>query len=176
MKWTLSSSSDARALAVVDGTGAFAQHGPHYSRRTPGSRTFTGVGQEIVLVTECGRAVWAVVRQRTPSPRGSGGSRGRSGQPAPTRYVWRNMLFRNLGAGLSSELIRTATARTYMEWETRYATIPTERLRTEIRIQAVRSTNPGACYQLAGWERGPVRRGIRFFFAPPRPSGPSCGG
>jgi hypothetical protein len=39
--------------------------GPHYSRRTPGSKTFTGVGQEIVLVTQDFRAVWAVVRQRT---------------------------------------------------------------------------------------------------------------
>jgi len=77
--WVLSSSSDARALAVVDGTGRLAEHGPHYSRRTPGSKTFTGVGKEIVLITECGRAVWAVVRQRTPAARGSGGSRGRAG-------------------------------------------------------------------------------------------------
>jgi len=55
--WQLSSSSDSRALAVVDGTGSFRAHGPHYSRRSPGSRTFTGCGQEIVLVTSCGRAV-----------------------------------------------------------------------------------------------------------------------
>ncbi len=98
MTWRLSSSSDPAALAIVDGTGEFAQFGAHYSRRSRGSRTFTGVGQEVVLVTNCGRAVWAVVRQRTPAPRGSGSSRGRSGQTAATRYVWRNMLFRNLGA------------------------------------------------------------------------------
>ena len=54
--WLLSSSSDRRALDVVDGAGPFLGHGPHYSRRTPGSKTFTGVVQEIVLVTGCGRA------------------------------------------------------------------------------------------------------------------------
>lgn len=76
------------------------------------------------------------------------------------------MLFRNLGAGLSSDLIRDATAETYRQWEKRYGLIPQERLRTEIKVAAVRSINPGACYQLAGWERGPVRRGIQFFYAP----------
>lgn len=164
--WTLSNSSDPRALTVVDGTGVYAQHGPHYSRRSPGSKTFTGVGQEIVLVTEDGSAVWAVVRQRTPSRRGSGASRGRSGQPDATAYVWRNMLFRNLGPRLSSELIREATALTYRLWQSRYGEIPTERLRTEIDLRKVRSQHPGYCYLCAGWEKGPVRSGKRFLYAP----------
>ena len=65
---------------------------------TPGghleARTFTGVGREVVLVTNCGRAVWAVVLQKTPSRRGSGGSRGRAGVVDPdARWVWRNMTF-----------------------------------------------------------------------------------
>ena len=54
MSWLLSSSSDVNALAVVDGLGKFRRFGPHYSRRTPGSRTFTGVGQEIVLLHSTG--------------------------------------------------------------------------------------------------------------------------
>lgn len=45
MSWLLSSSSDKRALAVVDGLGKFRRYGPHYSRRTPGSKTFTGCGE-----------------------------------------------------------------------------------------------------------------------------------
>ena len=168
MTWLLSSSSDPAALAVVDGLGPFAGHGPHYSRRTPGSKTFTGVGQEVVLVTECGRAVWAVVRQRTPSRVGTGGSRGRKGEAdAAPRYVWRNMLFRNLGAGLSSELIREATAATYAHWVERYGSLPAERLRTEIGIKAIRSTNPGCCYKLAGWCEPVVKRGKLFLYAPP---------
>lgn len=166
--WLLSSSSDPRALAVVDGLGEFEAHGPHYSRRTPGSRTFTGVGREIVLLHESGRAVWAVVEQRTPAPRGSGSSRGRDGETIARPTVWRNMLFRNLGAGLSSGLIRAATDETYKQWVVRYGSLPATRLRTEIGVRKIRSTNPGACYQLAGWERGPRRRGILFYYAPAR--------
>lgn len=165
--WELSSSSDRRALNVVDGAGPLEGHGPHYSRRTPGSKTFTGVGQEIVLVSKCGRAVWACIRQKTPMAVGSGASRGREKvTDSRARYVWRNMIFRNLGAGLSSDLIIAATEMTYMEWARRYGEIPAERLRTEIDIRKVRSTNPGFCYMKAGWERGPQKRGKLFLYAP----------
>ena len=120
-------------------------------------------------MTECGRAVWACVQQRTPSARGTGSSRGRSGKTdAAPRYIWRNMLFRNLGAGLSSELIESATARTYEEWLRRYGSIPEERLRTEIEIGAVRSRNPGYCYKVAGWEFDRIVRGKLYMFAPVR--------
>jgi len=165
--WLLSSSSDRRALDVVDGTGPFVGLGAHYSRRTPGSKTFTGVGQEIVLVTDCGRAVWACVRQKTPMAHGTGLSRGRSGTTdAKARYLWRNMLFRNLGAGLSSDLIRAATEMTYKEWLLRYGEMPQERLRTEIGVKEIRSTNPAFCYVMAGWERGQMKRGKLFLYAP----------
>jgi hypothetical protein len=165
--WVLSSSSDRRALDVVDGTGPFIGHGPHYSRRTPGSKTFTGVGQEIVLITSCGRAVWACIRQKTPMAAGTGGSRGREGETdRKARYVWRNMLFRNLGAGLSSELIREATVLTFQEWKKRYGELPAERLRTEISVREVKSTNPGFCYLKAGWEKGESKRGKLFLYAP----------
>lgn len=168
-RWVLSSSSDRRALDVVDGAGAHAGAGPHYSRRTPGSKTFTGVGQEIVLVTKCGRAVWACVRQKTPAAAGSGSSRGRSGQSdARPRYIWRNMLFRNLGAGLSSELIRDATAQTYLHWADRYGTLPAERLRTEIGLSGVRpKSDPGYCYLMADWEKDRIVRGKLYLWAPP---------
>lgn len=165
--WELSSSSDPRALAVVDGLGEFAEHGPHYSRRTPGSRTFTGVGQEIVLVTNCGRAVWAVVRQRTPMRRGSGSSRGRIGEvDTSARYIWRNMMFRNLGAGLSSVLIASATFETYWKWRERYGELPPERLRTEVDIRKVKSINPGYCYLRAGYVRDRIVRGKLYLNAP----------
>lgn len=167
MRWILSSSSDPVALSIVDGTGQHRGAGAHYSRRTPGSKTFTGVGQEVVLVTEDLTAVWAVVRQRTPTRAGSGASRGRDGQTdtAPT-YVWRNMMFRNLGRCLSSDLIWSATIETYHQWASRYGSLPNERLRTEIGIRKIRSTNPGYCYQMAGWKKGPTRRNILFLFAP----------
>lgn len=166
--WLLSSSADRRALDVVDGAGLWLGYGPHYSRRSPGSKTFTGVGQEVVLVTSDGSAVWAVVRQRTPAARGTGGSRGRNGATdARIRYVWRNMLFRNLGPALSSDLIRSATEMTYELWWEKYRETPVERLRTEVDIHAVKSRNPGYCYIMAGWEPGEIKRGKRFLYAPP---------
>ena len=168
-RWLLSSSSAPEALAVVDGTGKHAGQGPHYSRRTPGAKTFTGVGREVVLVTANGNAVWACVHQRTPAARGTGGSRGRTGATdAKPRYLWRNMMFRNLGAGLSSDLIQEATERTYVEWVARYGSLPHERLRTEIGVREVKSINPGYCYRRAGWERGETRNGKLFLWAPER--------
>ena len=165
--WTLSSSSDPRALAIVDGVGRWQGAGPHYSRRTPGSRTFTGVGQELVLVTDDEAACWAVVRQRTPSAAGSGASRGRSGvTDTKSRFVWRNMLFRNLGTELSSALILRALEITYAEWARKYGALPLEVLRTEIDPRKVRSTNPGYCYKRAGFHNGRMVRGKLYLDAP----------
>ncbi len=167
--WRLSSSSDPAALDIVDGRGRFAAYGPHYSRRTPGSRTFTGCGQEIVLLHESGAAVWAVVRQRTPSKRGTGASRGRGGSPdAAPRYVWRNMLFRRMPECpvRASELIRTATEATRIAWAARYGSLPAEPLRTEVDTRRVRSSNPGCCYLKAGYTRDRKVRGKLYLFAP----------
>lgn len=167
MIWALSSSSDPRALAVVDGTGRFEGAGPHYSRRSPGSKTFTGVGREVVLITEDGCAVWACVQQKTPARRGTGASRGRAGVEDPNvRWVWRNMLFRNLGPHLSSYLIQQATEATYRHWREKYGDLPPARLRTEVDIRAVKSRNPGYCYLMAGWEKDRRVRGKLYLNAP----------
>jgi hypothetical protein len=107
------------------------------------------------------------VRQKTPCAVGTGMSRGRSGiTDVKPRYIWRNMIFRNLGAGLSSILIREALALTYFHWASRYGSLPLERLRSEIDVRRVRSTNPGFCYLMAGWERGETRNGKLFLWAP----------
>lgn len=167
--WEMSSSSARSALDLVDGTGPWAGRGPHYSRRTPGSRTFTGVGQEVVLVHSSGAAVWAVVRQRTPAPRGTGASRGREGRAdLRTGYVWRNMLFRRMPEcpDSASELIRQATRVTYALWAARYGRLPLERLRTEIDPSRIRSTNPGYSYKLAGWHSPQTRGGKLHLYAP----------
>lgn len=164
MNWRLSSSSDRQALDLVDGTGPWAGHGPHYSRRTPGSKTFTGVGQEIVLVRE--DAVWAVVRSRVPAPRGSGASRGRTGETAPTRWVWRCNMFRNLGPTRSSDLIRAATAMTAIEWVRRYGELPAEVLQTEVKPAMIRSEIAGYSYRRAGWVKFRETRGMVYLRCP----------
>lgn len=75
-------------------------------------------------------------------------------------------MFRNLGAGLSSDLIREALDMTYFHWEWRYGCLPPERLRTEIDVRRVQSNNPGYCYLMAGWTRGIVRNHKLFLWAP----------
>lgn len=77
-------------------------------------------------------------------------------------------MFRNLGAGLSSKLIVEATSMTYRLWVERYGRAPDEPLRTEIGVGSVRSRNPGYCYLMAGWSRGPIRRGKLIMYAPSR--------
>lgn len=161
--WELSGSSDPLALSIVDGTGDYEDHGPHYSRRTPGSRTFTGVGQEIVLTHPSG-AVWAVVRQRVPAPAGSGSSRGRIGVTKNTAYVWRNMMFRNLGTERSSDLIRSAVIATVREWQARYGELPIEDLRTEVNSRMVKSEVAGYCYRRAGWVKIEKKRAPHMIY------------
>jgi hypothetical protein len=162
--WVRSSSSDRCALDLVDGTGPWQGHGAHYSRRTPGSKTFTGVGQEIVLVRP--GAVWAVVRNRLPSPVNSGQSRGRTGTAVVNRYMWRCNMFRNLGDELASLLIRQAVATTVIEWVGRYGCLPGEDLTTEVRIEAVKSEIPGYCFRRAGWRPVRIRRGLLILRCP----------
>lgn len=151
MMWRLSSSADPAALRVVDGLGELSKHGPHYSRQTPGSKTFTGVGQEIVLLSDDGLAVWAVVRQRHFAPAGSPTHTGMADVDNPRPRVWRNMLFRNLGPQLSSDLIKSAVCETYKRWPVKYGDFPSESLRTEIDPAAVNSRNPGYCFKCAGF-------------------------
>jgi hypothetical protein len=163
--WRISSSSDRVALDLVDGTGRWDGNGPHYSRRTPGSKTFTGVGQEIVLTHPSG-AVWAVVRARVPSPRGSGASRGRGGELVAGRYVWRCNMFRNLGPERSSDLIRSAVIATVHGWVYRYGELPTETLQTEVKPAAIRSEIPGYSYKRAGWVKWREGRGLVILRCP----------
>jgi len=128
----------------------------HYPRQRRGARQFMPPGQRMVLLTGDARAVWGVVHNVF---RGV--------------WRWRCTLFRNEGAGLSSELIVAATAETYRWWETKYGGRPAAPLRTEVDPKAVRrKRDPGRCFLRAGWRLiGPSpshrRRGMLVFEAPP---------
>ena len=123
-------------VPILDGDlGACAMHERHYSsaksiatRRARGTTLIAGPGFKLVLATPCRRAL----------------------------FVWRKFrsmddqdgiscaIFRNEGAGLSSDLIRAADAIADRRW-------PGERHYTYVNPRKVASSNPGRCFTCAGW-------------------------
>ena len=108
-------------------------HNRHYSKYwyADGRRTrkFVGPGEYIVLVTNCGKAlfVWKKFRDA-------------SGQTGVNCSV-----FRNESGLLSSDLILEAEKIAWQRW-------PGERLYTYVNPRKIRSTNPGFCFKKAGWK------------------------
>lgn len=152
--WTVVSGSDERALSIVDGTGVHELHGPHYSRRTPGARTFTGCGKDIVLLHRSGLALWSVILQRPP---------------VGDYQLWRNNVFRRLPGcpELASDCIRGAMDATAFFWRRKYGSIPDQVMRTEVDTRKIKSKNPGYCYTQAGWVKGETVRGKLYLYEPP---------
>lgn len=137
-RWHVVTRSDPRARDLAD---------RHYSRQTPGAADFLGSGQTLCMLTDCARAVWGVLANLSPG----GGLR------------WRVSIFRNEGAGLSSDLVREATARTYVYWVSHYGALPEVPLTTEVDPDRTRrKRDPGRCFRRAGWtyERT-VRRHVK---------------
>lgn len=125
--WQLRDHCDAAACALAD---------RHYSRRRPRSGQIGPPGRKLVMVTPCERAVWL-----THWPFAEIALDGLD--------AWRCTIFRNEGAGLSSELIREAMALTEECWGTR----PRDGWITWIDPRKIASTNPGFCFLAAGWHR-----------------------
>jgi hypothetical protein len=108
----------------------------HYSRRTPGSPQFVPPGRNVVLVTPCGRAVWASTAPMFATHAWPG--------------AWVCSIFRNEGAGLSSELIREAVAATRWRW----SEVPEHGMITFVDPAKVRrKRDPGRCFLRAGFQR-----------------------
>lgn len=109
-----------------------ALHRRHYSRR-PGNRKALaiGPGEKLALVSPCGRAAFAWRLSRFRLDRQAG---------------LECTMFRNEGAGLSSELVRLADGLAD-------ETFGPMRHFTFVDPKAVRSTNPGCCFLKAGWRR-----------------------
>lgn len=125
MRWHESHRFDPFALPMAD---------RHYNRRKIGSPQFVPPGRCVVL--RCERALWVsswpfaeYVRHRWPG-------------------AWINSLFRNEGAGLSSELIREAIAATRWYWPD----VPSLGIVTFVDGKKVRrKRDPGRCYKRAGF-------------------------
>ena len=126
-RWQTRKRSDPIVNALAD---------RHYSRRRPGAGRVAGPGPAIVLLTTDERAVWV---STAPEFNQDG------------LDVWRCSIFRNEGAGLSSELILEAMAVTSDLWADRPR--PADGWRTWVDRRRVASSNPGDCFLKAGWTR-----------------------
>lgn len=125
--WQRRHKSDGAALALAD---------RHYSRKRVGSNQLGPPGRKLVLVTADERAIWVT---HYPNPELS----------LDKLDVWRCVMFRNEGAGLSSELILEAMRATYDAW----GDPPARGWATWVDSAKVRSENPGYCFLRAGWTR-----------------------
>lgn len=103
----------------------------HYSRRTVGSPQFTPPGKQRVLRDPYGQWVFVWLHQR-PEFRDD------------NQVGYCCSIFRNESNRLSSEIILQAEAFIAAEWGA-------ARMFTYVRPTAVRSTNPGYCFKMAGW-------------------------
>lgn len=89
MRWRVSYRADPVGAQLAD---------RHYSRQSPGHPQFMPAGSCAVFVSRCGRAVFGVSWPDFAAHEWRG--------------AWINSIFRNEGAGLSSELILEAVAAT----------------------------------------------------------------
>lgn len=129
MRWALSHRFDRAALPLAD---------RHYNRQKVGTPQFVPPGRCLVMRTVCGRAVWV-----TSWPYAEFTKHAWAG-------AWVNSMFRNEGAGLSSELIREAISATISNWPQ----VPSLGMVTFVDASKVRhKRDPGRCYIKAGFKR-----------------------
>lgn len=124
-RWSLSHRFDPDALPLAD---------RHYNRRAVGSPQFVPPGRCVVLLAD--KALWV-----TSWPFAEYVKHAWAG-------AWVNSLFRNEGAGLSSELIREAIAATRAIWPEP----PPLGFITFVDAEKTRrKRDPGRCYRRAGF-------------------------
>lgn len=129
---------DGHWIAVKDGDErAFALYQRHYTAlpyrdgRRRRDKRFCGPGEKLVLLTQNCDALFVWRKFMKPDLAGQEGVN--------------CSVFRNEGDYLSSELILEAEQLAWQIW-------PGERLYTYVNPRRIRSTNPGYCYKIAGWQ------------------------
>jgi|SRR5215831_8893479 len=131
---------------------AFALYQRHYSAakgarwRRPGNTNVTSAGQTMVLLSQCGRALFVWLRCSIPRL---------DGQTGVSCAV-----FRNEGPDLSSDLIREADTLAWRRWpdEARHFTYVDAEKTTRRRSKRAAA---GACFRHAGWrECGASKTGL----------------
>jgi hypothetical protein len=151
MRWELTEGkgggrADPRGAALAD---------RHYSRQRIGAKQFVPPAACRVFLLAAGAlrapdedAVWVTTHQRAEHVKHAWAG------------AWVNSLFRNESAHLSSELITEAVAATLAEWPDP----PALGIVSFVDASRVRSSNPGYCYRMAGWQRvGSTKKGLLAF-------------
>lgn len=128
--WQIVKKFDPRACALAD---------RHYSRRKVGSPQFMPPGQTIVLLSHNERAVFGWWR---PHPKAGI-------KPMNGLDGWTCTIFRNEGAGLSSDLILDAEEAIFI----RGHGVGPDGLLTYVWDKRIASANPGFCFKKAGYLR-----------------------
>jgi hypothetical protein len=141
MRWVRTTSVDRDARAIAD---------RHYNRQKPGSIRFVPPGRCVVFITQCRRAVWVTSWPYAEYVLHDWGG------------AWINTLFRNEGAGLSSELILEAIAATRASW---IWDPPSLGMVTFVDPRKIREKkDPGYCYMKAGFSKiGQLKDGKLVF-------------
>lgn len=143
MRWHLSHRADVRALPLAD---------RHYSRQKPGSPQFVQPARCLILLTAKADALWVTVYPFAEYVK----------HAWPT--AWQCSMFRNESDQLSSELIVEAVAAT--RWK--YGDPPEQGMLTFVAADKIRSTNPGYCYLMAGFQKaGHAKDGKLALLLPP---------
>ncbi len=137
--------SDRVWMPIRDGNpSALAIFRRHYSckNRRPKLEQFIGPGEKMALLSADALALfaWRKERFRFDGQRGC-----------------ECTVFRNEGAGLSSDLIREADRIAWERW-------PGARHFTFVDASKVASRNPGYCFLMAGWRKcGVTKTGLLIF-------------
>lgn len=122
----------------------------HYSRyrykdgRKP--KLYVGPGEKMVLLTACARALFVWRKFRS----------------ADAQEGVNCAIFRNEGAGLSSDLIQSAM---HLGWRRR----PSHRFYTYVNPKKIRSSNPGFCFKVAGWRACGITKTRKYLILEYRP-------
>lgn len=140
MIWTLSDRADPAALPLAD---------RHYNRQKVGSPQFVPPGRCVVLLASDRKAVWVTSWPLAEYVRHAWAG------------AWVNSLFRNEGAGLSSELIRDAIAATLTVWPT---PSPLGIVTFVDAGKTRRKRDPGRCYRKAGFRHVGFTKGGLWAF------------
>jgi len=140
-KWIITHKGDQSCRFLAD---------KHYSRQTVGATQFTRPGENLVLRTADGEALFVSWRSKHPRKDGYG-------------YAYECTIFRNESPHkyLSSDLIKWAVHATVQEW----GGFPGDGFITYVSPTAVKNENPGFCFEKANFikQSQMSSRGLRCY-------------